>query len=538
MEENNVQTTTVVTPKEGSNFGWGVLGFFIPLAGFILFLVWLKDKKKAAKAAGLGALIGFILGLILSTLTVYFYFNGFFDSNLESKNVKISKSTENKDKFTISDYEYVFDFSKTYISARISNYNAIDSNGKKLFAIQETNMDTTSGFIHDYKIVMKNGKEIPFAEYYSGIDPYEQYHFYYYKDVIMFNVKNNNTGYYFYDLKNNKLVKVFDDEDEDNGLLKITDIVIDDNGSITFKATYNEDTVKSLDEKYIYKKLINDEYKTLEDLSNEINALKTKAFVTSKEITYEYKSGYYSKKPTVKKQTIIDLYNEKYKPEPTPTPEPTGCTGKVENGKSKYEYKLKYYGDYDSCDSISFNLNSDFRVKLDTTNYPNPLGVYVNDTFVTGVLSGVAENNLTMYIAGKTLVTREFSTDQGAPVYLVKTNGEVYSVSNGAILYKLEDGMLTKEVKVDDSGNLVITGTRHDNTKGEYMGTEYLDQVAMCDTSFEMLVKTHNVPSDYDFMTDYTYKLNDDGLFNLEYSSKKSNQTWSNFYKKKCTKLQ
>ena len=283
---------------------------------------------------------------------------------------------------------------------------------------------------------------------------------------------------------------------------------------------------------------MNDEYKTLEDLSKEINALKTKAFVTSKEITYEYKSGYYSKKPTVKKQTIIDLYNEKYKPEPTPTPEPTGCTGKVENGKSKYEYKLKYYGDYSSCGTVSFKINNDFTVKIATTEYPSEYAVIVNDVNVTTVLSSVAENNLSMYVSGKTLVTREFSTDQGAPVYLVKTNGEVYSVSNGAILYKLEDGMLTKEVKVDDSGNLVITGTRHDNTKGEYMGTEYLDQVAMCDTSFETLVKTHNVPSDYDFMTDYTYKINDDGLFNLDYSSKKSAQTWSNFYKKMCTKLQ
>ena len=37
MEENNIQTTPVTTPKEGSKFGWGLLGFFIPLVGFILF---------------------------------------------------------------------------------------------------------------------------------------------------------------------------------------------------------------------------------------------------------------------------------------------------------------------------------------------------------------------------------------------------------------------------------------------------------------------------------------------------------------------
>ena len=36
MEENkNVEVTT----ETGSKFGWGVLGFFFPLVGLILFLV-------------------------------------------------------------------------------------------------------------------------------------------------------------------------------------------------------------------------------------------------------------------------------------------------------------------------------------------------------------------------------------------------------------------------------------------------------------------------------------------------------------------
>ena len=57
-----------VVEKEGSKFGWGVLGFFFPLVGLILFLVWLKDKKKAAKAAGIGALIGFVLNVLVTVL--------------------------------------------------------------------------------------------------------------------------------------------------------------------------------------------------------------------------------------------------------------------------------------------------------------------------------------------------------------------------------------------------------------------------------------------------------------------------------------
>ena len=70
MEENQNVVTTPTVEKEGSKFGWGVLGFFIPLVGLILFLVWMKDKKRASKAAGIGALIGVGVGLILSIILV------------------------------------------------------------------------------------------------------------------------------------------------------------------------------------------------------------------------------------------------------------------------------------------------------------------------------------------------------------------------------------------------------------------------------------------------------------------------------------
>lgn len=50
--------------RDSGSAGWGVLGFFIPIVGLILFLVWRKDKPKSAKVAGIGALIGFVLNLI------------------------------------------------------------------------------------------------------------------------------------------------------------------------------------------------------------------------------------------------------------------------------------------------------------------------------------------------------------------------------------------------------------------------------------------------------------------------------------------
>lgn len=63
--------------EQGSVFGWGVLGFFFPIVGLILFVIWLKDHKRKAKAIGIGALIGEILSNIMSViLSVVISLNG------------------------------------------------------------------------------------------------------------------------------------------------------------------------------------------------------------------------------------------------------------------------------------------------------------------------------------------------------------------------------------------------------------------------------------------------------------------------------
>ena len=46
--------------------GWAVLGFFFPLVGLILYLVWKDSKPLSAKQAGKGALIGVIVSVVLS----------------------------------------------------------------------------------------------------------------------------------------------------------------------------------------------------------------------------------------------------------------------------------------------------------------------------------------------------------------------------------------------------------------------------------------------------------------------------------------
>lgn len=70
--QNNVQGNSVPQIKEAfsdiqkeawSNSGWFLLGFFIPIVGLILYLVWKETSPSKAKAAGYGALIGFVISL-------------------------------------------------------------------------------------------------------------------------------------------------------------------------------------------------------------------------------------------------------------------------------------------------------------------------------------------------------------------------------------------------------------------------------------------------------------------------------------------
>ena len=48
-----------------SNVGFGILSFIIPLVGLVLFLVWNDKYPARAKACGIGALAGVIIGIII-----------------------------------------------------------------------------------------------------------------------------------------------------------------------------------------------------------------------------------------------------------------------------------------------------------------------------------------------------------------------------------------------------------------------------------------------------------------------------------------
>lgn len=52
------------------SIGWGVLGFFIPLAGLILFLIWRKDRPCDARCAGLGALLCVLFSVVFAVIAL------------------------------------------------------------------------------------------------------------------------------------------------------------------------------------------------------------------------------------------------------------------------------------------------------------------------------------------------------------------------------------------------------------------------------------------------------------------------------------
>lgn len=61
-------------PQDIYSGGWIALGFFFPLIGLILFLVWQSEMPNRAKACGKGALIGFCVSVGISILAVILAF--------------------------------------------------------------------------------------------------------------------------------------------------------------------------------------------------------------------------------------------------------------------------------------------------------------------------------------------------------------------------------------------------------------------------------------------------------------------------------
>ncbi|MFW5779920.1 MAG: zinc ribbon domain-containing protein [Bacillota bacterium] len=65
-------------PNDTGGCGWTALGFFFPVVGLILYLIWQTERPNSAKAAGKGALISVILSIIPFIIFMIALFTGSF----------------------------------------------------------------------------------------------------------------------------------------------------------------------------------------------------------------------------------------------------------------------------------------------------------------------------------------------------------------------------------------------------------------------------------------------------------------------------
>ena len=69
VAEKNESLPAVIEEKKvvkKARFAWAVLGFFIPVAGLILFIIWKSEHPDVARKAGIGALAGVVTEVIVA----------------------------------------------------------------------------------------------------------------------------------------------------------------------------------------------------------------------------------------------------------------------------------------------------------------------------------------------------------------------------------------------------------------------------------------------------------------------------------------
>ena len=67
QSQNNSYQQPETKKEDDSNAGaFGVLGFFVPIVGFILFALWRVERPERAKASLIGAIIGIVISVFIS----------------------------------------------------------------------------------------------------------------------------------------------------------------------------------------------------------------------------------------------------------------------------------------------------------------------------------------------------------------------------------------------------------------------------------------------------------------------------------------
>lgn len=207
---------------EESKFGWGVLGFFFPIIGLVLFLTWKKDRPKSSKAAGIGALISVILNLVLTIVIVvigvtmgirdvkdsYDYkdinIDNYDDSYEEYENEEDKKTINAGEKFEFSNLEIIIGTDYTFTTLNNSNS---ENNGMVLVKLPITvknlskeenhlNMFYSSIFDPNNNKLTKQSTyfddAIDYADDLKENEIYTKYYYFEYKTDGTYKVKFNN----------------------------------------------------------------------------------------------------------------------------------------------------------------------------------------------------------------------------------------------------------------------------------------------------------------------------------------------------------
>ena len=110
---NNDNSGTV--PVDAPSKGFAILGFFIPIIGLILYLVYERKQPKRAKSAGKGALIGFITKIVVYIVIVILYII-FASSMIKSTMGNIDINT-----YSIDSMEETADFDVEFGEFKVTN---------------------------------------------------------------------------------------------------------------------------------------------------------------------------------------------------------------------------------------------------------------------------------------------------------------------------------------------------------------------------------------------------------------------------------
>lgn len=120
------KTEKDITENNGdsASLGFAILGFFIPIAGLILFIIYEKNKPKRAKSAGKGALAGFItkvvLGIIVSVICVFYSASIFYNliGDYTSSNQYVESEYEEESTDDINNNNVDVSFGKFNVSGK------------------------------------------------------------------------------------------------------------------------------------------------------------------------------------------------------------------------------------------------------------------------------------------------------------------------------------------------------------------------------------------------------------------------------------